>query len=416
MNQKNDTTKKRNEYKNASRYIVYLLRCALNQMELKNLPADCTWDEIWELAEWNHIEALIGNYIRRYREVIPKEIRKTGEKAYNETLYRQLCFDVEREKIIKELEKQKLAYLMLKGINISKYYPEVGTRWMSDNDILCSFIQQDENGGYRTKGETGEEIKYWEEKTCDAIQAAMKNAGFSLKQKGACHDSYIKQPMFKFEMHHQLFQKSFDEIKNRYYQNPWKHALPDGKKSYLYYYSKEDEYIYFIAHAYKHFSVSGSGIRTLVDVYVYIKNNMSMDWDYISSQMKILELEKFETLLRNTALHAFSAKSKMTKEEWNTVFYMIGSGTFGTSRNRVRNCLEKLELDEKNSKNKIWHYIKNRLWLNENVIKENFPFFYRHRFLRVFMPLYRIGRGFLIHPKKIWSELSVLFSEIIKCE
>ena len=140
MKRKNNTTKKRNEYKNASRYIVYLLKCVLNQLEFKNLPVDCTWDKIWELVEWNHIEALIGNYIRRYKGVIPEEIRKTGENSYNETLYRQLCFDVEREKIVKELEKQKLAYLMLKGINISEYYPQVGTRWMSDNDILCSFI------------------------------------------------------------------------------------------------------------------------------------------------------------------------------------------------------------------------------------------------------------------------------------
>ena len=136
MKRKNNTTKKRNEYKNASRYIVYLLKCVLNQLEFKNLPVDCTWDKIWELVEWNHIEALIGNYIRRYKGVIPEEIRKTGENSYNETLYRQLCFDVEREKIVKELEKQKLAYLMLKGINISEYYPQVGTHWMSDNYIL----------------------------------------------------------------------------------------------------------------------------------------------------------------------------------------------------------------------------------------------------------------------------------------
>ena len=103
MKRKNNTTKKRNEYKNASRYIVYLLKCVLNQLEFKNLPVDCTWDKIWELVEWNHIEALIGNYIRRYKGVIPEEIRKTGENSYNETLYRQLCFDVEREKIVKEL-------------------------------------------------------------------------------------------------------------------------------------------------------------------------------------------------------------------------------------------------------------------------------------------------------------------------
>ncbi len=417
MNQRNSTIKKKqNEYENASRYIVYLLKCALNQMELKDFPVNCTWDKIWELVEWNHIEALIGNYIGGYSEVIPDEIRKVGERVYHETLYRQLCFDVEREKIIKKLEEQKLAYLMLKGINISKYYPEVGTRWMSDNDILCGFVKQDESGRYRTKGETREEIQYWENKTRDAIQRAMENNGFSLKQRGACDDEYIKPPMFKFEMHHKLFENSFDEVKKRYYQNPWKYALQDEQNSYLYYYSKEDEYIYFITHAYKHFSASGSGIRTLVDVYVYIKNNISMDWDYISSQMKILELEEFETLLRNTALHAFSMKEKMTEEEWNIVFYMVGSGTFGTSQNRVRHCLEKLESDEENSKNKIWRYMKNRLWLSENVMKENYPFFYRYRFFRLFMPLYRIVKGLLIHPKKIWAEWRVLFNTVIKCE
>ena len=297
---------------------------------------------------------------------------------------------------------------MLKGINISEYYPQVGTRWMSDNDILCSFIQQDENGGYRTKGKTEEEIKFWEEKTCDAIQRAMEKAGYTLKQKEVCHDSYIKQPMFKFEMHHQLFSRFFDETKNQYYQNPWKYALPDRSNPYLYYYSKEDEYVYFITHAYKHFSVSGSGIRTLVDVYVYIKNNVSMDWEYILSQMKILGLEEFETLLRNTALHAFSVKEEMATEEWNTVFYMIGSGTFGTSQNRIRHCLEQIAADE-NNRNKTWCYIKNRLWLSESIMKENYPFFYHHRFLRLFSPLYRVVKGLVIHPKKILTEWRILF-------
>ena len=411
MNRENDTAEKKkrqNEYKNAAKYVVSLLRCTLNQMEIKNLPVSCTWDEIWELVEWNKIEALVGNYIQGYREVIPEEIRKKGKRIYNETLYRQLCFDVEREKIIKNLEEQKLAYLMLKGVNISKYYPIAGVRWMSDNDILCGFIQRDEGDGYRVKGKTEEEIQYWEKKTHDAIQIAMEKSGFVLSQRGICHDSYIKQPMFKFEMHHQLFQKSFDKVTNQYYENPWKYALADEHNPYLYHYSKEDEYIFFITHAYKHFSVSGSGIRTLVDVYVYIKNNMSMDWDYILSQMKILKLDKFEMLLRNTALHAFSLEEKMTTDEWNTVFYMINSGTFGTSYNRIKHYLEKVRTDEK-SKNKKWCYIKNRLWLDENTINEHYPFFYRYRWLRLFMPLYRVIKGILIHPRKIWTECRILF-------
>ena len=397
-----------NEYENAVRYIVYLLRCALNQKELRDLPVKCTWETVWRLAERNCIEALIGNYIQKYGEMVPAEIRNEGKKAYNATLYRQLYFDFEREKIVKELENQKLAYLMLKGINISKYYPQTGIRWMSDNDILCSYIQMDEGGGYRIKGETSEEIQYWEKKARNDIQIVMEKCGFSLKQKGPCHDAYIKQPMFKFEMHHQLFLKSFDEVKAEYYQNPWKKAILDEQSSYLYYYSKEDEYLYFITHAYKHFSGSGSGIRTLTDLYVYIKNNTSMDWAYISSQLKILELEEFEKLLQNTAMQAFSVDGKITEEEWNVISYMLGSGTFGTSQNRIRHCLESMKLND----NKVWHYIKDRLWLDESVIKESFPFFYRHRILRVFMPLYRIMRGMLVHPRKIWVEWEILFRTV----
>lgn len=409
MNQGNPITEKQkeqNEYTNASRYIMYLLKGALNQTVLRNLPTDCTWGVIWEIANRNCIEALIGNYIQKYGEIVPAEIRDTGKKIYNEMLYRQIRFDMEYEKVARELENQKLAYLILKGTNISRYYPEASTRWMSDYDILCAYIQQDQNGGYREKGETDEEIQYWKEKTCDAIQSAMKKCGYSLKQSGGCHNTYIKQSMFKFEMHYQLFSDSFDKAKAQYYQNPWKRAIPDEQRPYLYHYSKEDEYLYIVTHAYKHFSRSGSGIRTLIDVYLYIKNNMLMDWDYISAQLKILELEKFEELLRNAAIHAFSVEGEMTKEEWDTVFYMIGSGVYGTSQNRIRHFMK--ELDEKNNKNKVWCYIKDRVWLNENMIKEYFPFFYRHRILRPVMPLYRIIRGLLIHPKKIWREWRIL--------
>lgn len=412
MKKKNYTVEKqqrKNEYKNASRYIVYLIKVTLNQMELKEMPVNCSWETIWDLVEKNYIGALIGNYIQKYKKIVPTEIRNAGEKAYNETLYRQICFDIERENVQKNLEDQKLAYLMLKGINISQYYPQAGTRWMSDNDILCEYIQKDDNGGYRTKGETNEEIQYWKEKSHDAIQRAMENSGFSLKDKGASHDSYVKHPVVKFEMHHQLFLQSFDETKSQYYQNPWKKAIPDKQRPYLYHYSKEDEYIYFIAHAYKHFSRSGTGIRTLIDIYVALKNNTSMDWNYISAQLQILKLEDFEILLRNTAIHAFSTDGQMTTEEWNTAFYMIGSGIYGTSLNRIKHCLEETELEGKDSRNKVWCYMKGRLWLDECMIKEYFPFFYRHRILRPVMPLYRILKGILIHPKRIWTEWRILF-------
>lgn len=410
MRKRKHTEKKQKyqiEYKNASRYMVYVIRCILNQLELKKFPTNITWKTIWVLAKRNCVEALMGRCLQGYSEV-PAEIRMESKRICNETLYRQLCFDVEREQVVRELEKQKLAYLMLKGINISKYYPGAGMRWMSDNDILCAYIQPEQSGGYRTKGDNAEEVRFWEQKAREGIQIAMERCGFTLKDKGVCHDAYIKQPMFKFEMHHQLFEETMDEGVSQYYQNPWKRAMQDEENPYLYYYSKEDEYLYMVTHAYKHFSRSGSGIRTLIDMYVYLKNNESMDWNYISMQLKILKQEEFELLLRNTVIHAFSVGGKLTTQEWDTIFYMIGSGTFGTSQNRIQHCLEKLEKEE-GSTNKVWGYMKDRLWMKEDMMKIYYPFFYYHRYFRFFMPVYRILKGIVIHPKTIWIEWKVLF-------
>ena len=103
MKQKKSATekyRKQKEYENASRYMVYLLRGALNQTELIDSPVNCTWRMVWDLVKKNYMEALIGKYIQKYSEIVPEEIRNAGQKAYNATLYRQIYFEVEREKVV----------------------------------------------------------------------------------------------------------------------------------------------------------------------------------------------------------------------------------------------------------------------------------------------------------------------------
>ena len=137
-----------------------------------------------------------------------------------------------------------------------------------------------------------------------------------------------------------------------------------------------------------------------------------MDWNYILSQLKLLKLEDFEVLLRNTAIHVFDKEEKITTEEWNTVLYMIGSGIYGTSQNRIRHQLENLGVNKQNNRKKMWYYMKDRLWPNEEKMKKYYPFFYRHRYFRVIMPPYRVIRGILIHPGKLWTEWKILIRTV----
>ena len=49
------------------------------------------------------------------------------------------------------------------------------------------------------------------------------------------------------------------------------------------------------AHAYKHFIFTGTGIRTLIDIYVYNEYYKdSMDTEYIFEQYKILGIQGYE--------------------------------------------------------------------------------------------------------------------------
>ena len=47
-----------------------------------------------------------------------------------------LLFDAERKGILDFMEQRGIWYLPLKGVVLKDYYPAVGMRQMSDNDIL----------------------------------------------------------------------------------------------------------------------------------------------------------------------------------------------------------------------------------------------------------------------------------------
>lgn len=52
--------------------------------------------------------------------------------------------------------------------------------------------------------------------------------------------------------------------------------------------SPEDFYVYFIAHEYKHFSMSGTGLRSVLDTYVLLMDGKAdkLDWGYIHGELK----------------------------------------------------------------------------------------------------------------------------------
>lgn len=136
----------------------------------------------------------------------------------------------------------------LKGAIIKEYYPVFGIRQMSDNDILFDEIRAND---------------VWE---------IMVSLGYSAVKYNEGHrDDYQKPPFNHFEMHRVLFTESNNDIFSNYYKCVKNRLVKDEDNNYGYHFTNEDFYIYMIAHEYKHYSWGGTGIRSLLDTYVFLQ-------------------------------------------------------------------------------------------------------------------------------------------------
>ena len=400
------------QWRSAGTYLIKLLWYALHDQQPEKKPEECIWQQVWMLAKRNNVECTVSSVIDRVTEEMPEKIWKSWKEARNRNLYRQVCFDIEKERITMKMAECGIASLPLKGILVSDYYPAPGMRWMCDNDILYGYIEPESNSGFKLKGNGLSEQEYWQEQAQKKLCEIMKKQGYMVESLKGPHDVYHKKPFFNFEMHKRIV--SEDSKFAVYYTNPWKRAITIEGSPLQFRFSDEDEYLFLIAHAYKHFDASGCGIRTLVDEYVILQAKKKLDWEYINRELEQIGLIDFEKKLRNTAVHAFGENNQLHKEDWQIIFYMLGCGTYGTSANRVRRELQKLE--ETNAESVKQRYLKERFWIDEKRMKEFFPFFYRHSKLRLILPLYRLVKGLLVHPRYLMDEWKVLKQYISKKE
>ena len=383
----------------AGQYLTKLICCSIygDIPELK--PDMCSWEQLWELAAWNHIESMTSPAIRKYPEKSSSEVFKRWKHALNKNVYRRVRFDMERETILEVLEKKGIACLPLKGILVAGYYPEAGMRWMCDNDILYGYVEKNEAGGWKLRGKNASEQEIWTERARQELVTVMADLGYKVKSLQGNHDCFYKAPFFNFEMHRSLV-NTFSDLAD-YYCNPWEKVVAVSEGCSLYRFSDEDEYLYLVSHAWKHFKSSGCGIRTLVDEYMILQNKANMDWRYIQQELKKMGITDFEKKLRRTAVNIFSKKKQSDEKDWELVMYMLGCGTYGTRLNRIQMRMAEHE------GSKIG-YLMERIRTDENRMKEFYPFFYRHKILRGVLPIYRILRGICVHPGKLIMEWKVV--------
>ena len=303
------------EYRTAALNVVYLAACAVNgETPDAERVAGMDLEALYLAAERHLLTGITAMALERagvrdevFTQAKGKAIRKV------------VTLDMERASVLAALEEAGIWHMPLKGSVLKDLYPQIGMRQMSDNDILIDASKASD------------------------VRSIMAGLGFEVDHspRYSVHDHYMKAPVCNFEMHRALFSELRDDCLYAYYRDVKSRLRRDEGSACGFHFREEDFYVYMIAHEFKHYSGAGTGLRSLLDTYVYLKKKGdALNRPYISGELEKLGLTEFEAQNRSLATHLFRGEA-LTAEDAEMLDYVLSSGTYGTTGNRARKLIRK---------------------------------------------------------------------------
>ncbi len=123
------------EIKTKSAYdMLYLTSCALNNViPDKNKIESMNLENLFEMCQFHSLTYIVCMAL----ESVGMELPEYWTQAKAKAIRKVLLLDAERRKIFDFIDKNGIWYMPLKGVILKEYYPSIGMRQISDNDILC---------------------------------------------------------------------------------------------------------------------------------------------------------------------------------------------------------------------------------------------------------------------------------------
>ena len=353
--------------------ILFIKMLLTNKYEKLDNP---NYNEIYKLAKFHSIQNMLYYAIMAYidkfsltSQVEPELLKKLASDNKN-AIAKAAYQEEEKEVIFKELEANNIKYMPMKGSIIKYLYPSIDMRSMADLDI------------------------YFDDLRSAEVRKILINLGYDVTlYKKSNHDTYQKIPFMEVEMHRGLLSESY--AISRYYKDFWPRLIKASEESFQYNFNINDYYVFMTAHAARHFSSGGIGIRNVVDEYIYLnKYQDELDFDYINKELSHIGLAKFESNLKKLSKYWFTdvalepADVSLMEEMAD---YIIKSGTYGTLEHGTLNKLMGEGVSENINASKVkylWHRLfpsisnmkRRNPILNKVIIL--LPWFYFTRLLR----------------------------------
>ncbi len=361
------------------RYLVSLLRAVMNDKIPEQPPKDIDWGKLYALSDIHSVANIVCYGIERLdKEDRPSdEIMNRFKKAKQIVIGREAMQQYEIQGMLDAYESAGVDCVPLKGWWMKHLYPSTDMRSMCDVDVLVR------------------------NEDMERVPDIMNSVGFRLEEHGSNHDEYVRSAIISTEIHWELFVKNspyhefFSDVMNRL-------KSAEGKK-HLKKMSDEDFYLHLLAHAAKHFDNGGTGLRTLLDIWLYNKQyGELLDKKYMDDSLKMLGLYDFDIVMKELTNTWFDEGLSENQRNVHVEVgrYILSAGAYGVKSNNVAHGIA--------NENSKFKYLLKRFFPDREFLLVQFPILEKHPYLIVVCWGIRGFRSIFLRRERFISEMNLV--------
>lgn len=319
----------------ASRLLAY----AADGVPCEYLKAEkLDYEELYRFAKMHSITNIVG-YALQKMNMLPEEYAAGFVREIKLGIAREATQELETLAISEGLDQLGIKHMLLKGWVMKRLYPRPDLRSMCDIDIQYDTSRKDELDGLMY--ELG--YKRTETSGTDGINI-----------------TYQKKPFMCIEFHGALMDKDVP-LYNPYFDTDFRRTVAvEGCRVE---YKDEDFFVFMMAHLAKHYFMGGSGLRSLADIWLFMRRKKELDTVYLFEELKKIRLDEFTKIMFGICSVLFDG-AEPTKQQKAIISYIFGGGTYGTVSNAAAESVK--ETSKKD-------YVLKRLFPDREFMAINYP-------------------------------------------
>lgn len=253
-------------------------------------------------------------------------------------------------------EKEGIEYIPLKGATIRSYYPEPWMRTSCDIDILVHENDLDR-----------------------AVDALVKNHAYTTDYKKSYHDISLYSPFgMHLELHHNI--KENEEKYDKILTQVWEFSLSKDENSLCRVLQNEFLIFHLCAHMAYHFVGGGSGLRSVLDMWV-LTGRLTLDNKELCVLLEKARLSKFYQAVIELGKYWFGNKSAPSPNILEMEKYILLGGAYGTKKQGAVSLQVK--------KGGKARYFLSRIFMPYESLAILYPIIKKHKILTPFCQLAR---------------------------